>query len=329
MKTLRIENFGNPMEVTSIVELDSIPVTSSQVRVHLELSPINPADLLGIQGMYPQKKKLPSTFGSEGIGQIVEIGSDVSHLKIGDRIILPLGFDCWKDEFVLESKSLFALPPGDPKQLAMISINPPTAYALINDIIELNPGDWIIQNAANSAVGRYVIQICKDRGIKTINIVRRESLVAELKEIGADIVIVDNELLHNQIPEITADKSIKLGLDAVSGNGTNLLCKFMGEKGTIVIYGAMSGKPMLIDLGMVMKKDLTIRSFWLVHWLRETNRDKIKTVYTELTKLVAFKKLSAVVDSIFPLTQYQDAFKLAISSGRNGKVLFSGPAYSD
>src|SRR2546425_4584369 len=73
----------------------------------------------------------------------------------------------------------------------MLGINPPTAALLLNESIDLRPGDWVAQNAANSGVGRSLIAIAKARGLKTINFVRRPELVPELQAVGGDLVIVD------------------------------------------------------------------------------------------------------------------------------------------
>ncbi|MCH8907630.1 MAG: zinc-binding dehydrogenase, partial [Candidatus Heimdallarchaeota archaeon] len=205
----------------------------------------------------------------------------------------------------------------------------PTAYAMLTEFVNLQSGDWVVQNASNSAVGRYVISLAKKMGYKTINIVRRESLIDELMGLGADLVVVDGPGVVGQIREKVADGNVKLAFDAVSGPATNVLARILSRKGVIVAYGALSLELIQLNMAIIMSKDVTLRTFWLVHWLRESTRDKIQATYSKLIKMIADGELKAQIDATFPLDKYKDAFSLAMKGGRNGKVLFTGPAYSD
>jgi NADPH:quinone reductase-like Zn-dependent oxidoreductase len=70
------------------------------------------------------------------------------------------------------------------KQLAMLRINPPAGALMLSEYVDLKPGDWVVQNAANSGVGRAVIAIGKERGIQTINLVRRDDVIPEVVDGG-------------------------------------------------------------------------------------------------------------------------------------------------
>lgn len=328
MKGLEVTSFGDPLDVVSAKEMELPTLNSTDVVVELIASPINPSDILQIQDRYPARKKLPSIFGSEGIGKIHEIGNEVQNVKVGDIILLPLDVNTWQERLLIRSKHLFPLPSADQLQLSMISINPPTAYAMLTEFVNLQSGDWVVQNAANSAVGRYVISLAKKMGYKTINIVRRESLIDELMGLGADLVVVDGPGVVGQIREKVADGNVKLAFDAVSGPATNVLARILSRKGVIVAYGALSLELIQLNMAIIMSKDVTLRTFWLVHWLRESTRDKIQATYSKLIKMIADGELKAQIDATFPLDKYKDAFSLAMKGGRNGKVLFTGPAYS-
>ncbi|MHA2028651.1 MAG: zinc-dependent alcohol dehydrogenase family protein, partial [Candidatus Kariarchaeaceae archaeon] len=284
---LEVNSHGDPVEIISVKEVELQNMESDQVTVELIASPINPSDILQIQGLYPSQRKLPSIFGTEGIGTVVDIGSDVKNVKSGDTILLPLGSKTWKEKFVISSKGLFPLPSADPLQLAMIGINPPTAYAMLTEFVDLKEGDWIVQNAANSAVGRYVIILAKMLGFKTVNIVRRESLIAELKEIGADVVVVNGPELISQARNEVGDGHIKLAFDAIAGQATNTLAQLLTKKGVIVAYGALSLEFIQVNMGLMMSKNLKLMTFWLTHWLQNSPVDKIQNTYQELIKMIA------------------------------------------
>jgi NADPH:quinone reductase-like Zn-dependent oxidoreductase len=130
---------------------------------------------------------LPTVIGNEGVGRVLALGPGVENVKVGDRVLAPLSSFTWRERMVASANGLFALPlDADPQQLAMLAINPPTAALLLSEYVNLKPGEWVVQNSANSGVGRWVIAFAKTRGLKTVNIVRRSELVAELKAIGGD-----------------------------------------------------------------------------------------------------------------------------------------------
>jgi hypothetical protein len=105
----------------------------------------------------------------------------------------------------------------------MLAINPPTAALLLSEYVDLQPGEWVVRNAANSGVGRWVIAFAKTRGLKTVNIVRRPELVAELEAIGGDVVVVDSPVVPNRIKAAVGQAELRLALDGVSGPATGVL----------------------------------------------------------------------------------------------------------
>ncbi|MHA2170707.1 MAG: zinc-dependent alcohol dehydrogenase family protein [Candidatus Kariarchaeaceae archaeon] len=327
MKVARLNSFGDPKEVVELSDLQLPPFEEHDVLVSLEATPINPSNIYMIQGIYPTRQKPPINLGSEGIGKVVAIGDQVTHLKVGDRVLLPVGQPAWADQFVIPSKLLFPLPDADPLQLAMIGINPPTAYAMLTEFVSLQPGDWVIQNAANSAVGRYVIELCKIWGYRTLNIVRRESLVTELMALGADVVLVDGDDLPRRVRESIGEDKIQLGFDAVAGEASNRLIQCLGHGGILVVYGALSLQNIQVNMGVLMAKDLTVKSFWLSRWFPQTDQKKVKETFSKLIELIAQKKLLARVDKTYQLSEISEAIEHAMQEGRDGKILLTGPAY--
>ena len=183
---------GNPAEVVRVEQQELPEIKPGDVRIRILAAPINPADLNMIEGKYPILQALLAVPGMEGAGVVEAAGKEVTHLNIGDQVLLPHGVGTWREACVCAAHGVVAVPEGiEPAQAAMLKINPATAWRMLHDFAELKPGDWVIQNAANSGVGRAVIQIAKDLGLHTVNIVRRESLAAELEAIGADAVLMD------------------------------------------------------------------------------------------------------------------------------------------
>jgi NADPH:quinone reductase-like Zn-dependent oxidoreductase len=167
---------------------------------------------------------------------------------------------------VVPASGLFALPPGaDPQQLSMLAINPPTAALLLSEYVNLKPGEWVVQNSANSSVGRWVIAFAKTRGLKTVNIVRRPELVRELQAIGGDVVVVDSPDASKEIKAAVGQAELHLALDGVSGPATGVLASTLSPHGTLVSFAAMSQAPMSISPLDVIFKPITVRGFWLGH----------------------------------------------------------------
>ena len=186
MQAIQIEAFGNPAEVMKVVDVPDVGAPAEgEVVIALEASPINMSDLLMISGRYGYRPKLPSVMGTEGVGRVIAVGGGVRHLKQGDRTLVPYPAPAWAERIKTDASRLRPLPSGDVHQLAMLGINPPTAYLMLTDFVTLPSGSWVIQNSANSGVGRALIPIAKSLGLKTVNVVRRDDVVAEIKAIGA------------------------------------------------------------------------------------------------------------------------------------------------
>src|SRR5260221_5800639 len=200
MRGAMIKAFG---EASDVLELVDVPEPTGpavgEVLVDVEFAPVNMNDLYVIQGTFPVRPALPSFVGNEGVGRILAVGSGVEHLKVGDRVLIPLYAFSWRERLVVPARGLFSLREADHRQLALLGINRPTASLLLDEASDLKPGDWVVQNAANSGVGRSLIAIAKARGLKTINLVRRPELVHELRAIGGDLVLVDEDGVLDKI----------------------------------------------------------------------------------------------------------------------------------
>src|ERR1043165_4096229 len=184
MKTINAavyETHGNPADVLHVESQPWPTPAPGEVVVKMNAAPINPADLNQIEGKYPVRAELPATPGFEGAGIVVDVGSDVKGLTRGALVILPHNVGTWRDAGAVQGGEM-GCGPADikPVHAAMLKINPMTAWRLLHDYVELAPGDWLIQNAANSAVGRAVIAIARELGFKTVNVVRRAELLDSL-----------------------------------------------------------------------------------------------------------------------------------------------------
>src|SRR5438045_7962319 len=245
------ETHGNPADVLQVEWRRGWTPAVDESVVKMCAAPINPADLNQIEGKYPVRPALPATPGFEGAGVVVELGAGVKGLTSGALVILPHNVGTWRDAVPVKVEELVVVPEGiEPVQAAMLKINPLTAWRLLHDYVDLQKGDWLIQNAANSAAGRDVIQIAHELGYKTVNVVRRAELVDELRAEGGDVVLVDGENVRQEAKEATSGEPIRLGLNAVGGDSALRLANCLAFGGTLVSFGAMSLQPLKIPTGL-------------------------------------------------------------------------------
>jgi NADPH:quinone reductase-like Zn-dependent oxidoreductase len=317
MRAVQLTTYGNPVEGLKYVDL-SEPESAgpSQVLIGVEFSPINPSDLLLAQGIYGIRPALPTVIGGEGVGRVLAVGAGVENVKVGDRVLAPLSSFTWRERMVVPASGLFALPPGaDPQQLSMLAINPPTAALLLNEYVNLKPGEWVVQNSANSSVGRWVIAFAKARGLKTANIVRRSELVAELQAIGGDVVVVDSRDASKEIKAAIGQAELRLALDGVSGPATGVLASTLSPQGTLVSFAAMSHAPMSISPADVIFKPITMRGFWLGH---PESAAKAAPAVAQAAEMIASGRVHIPVAATYALSSIKEAVAHA---QRGGKIL--------
>src|SRR5213082_931117 len=257
IKAIVYERHGNPAEVLQIKTEPWPEPAVDEAIVATRAAPINPADINAIEGKYPGRREVPAVPGFEGAGLVVEVGADVSTIAKGALVILPHNIGTWREALAVEASELVAVPPEiEPVHAAMLKINPLTAWLLLHGYVDLARGDWLIQNAANSAAGRAVIQIARELGFKTVNVVRRAELIDELRAEGGDVVLVDGEKLRDEVKTATNGEPIRLGLNAVGGESALHLANCLAFGGTLVSFGAMSLQPLKIPTGLLIFKDL-------------------------------------------------------------------------
>ncbi|XP_029959088.1 enoyl-[acyl-carrier-protein] reductase, mitochondrial [Salarias fasciatus] len=301
-RALVYRTHGEPSRVIQLENVDLPPVGANDVLVKVLAAPINPSDINMIQGTYAILPDLPAVGGNEGVAQVLEVGSQVKSLKAGDWVIpKDAGLGMWRTEAVLAEKDVISLPNNIPLlSAATLGVNPCTAFRMLSDFEDLQPGDSVIQNAANSAVGHAVIQIAAARGIKTINVVRDRpefrELSERLKAIGASHVIKEEALRRPEIKELfkTCPKP-KLALNGVGGKSATELLRHLKIGGCMVTYGGMSKQPVTVPVSALIFKDVKIRGFWVTQWKRDQCHDgkEFRAMLDELCSLVQQGKLTA------------------------------------
>ena len=322
MKQAILERYGKPEESVRCADTPEIGAPAAgEVVFDVLAFPINPADISMCRGGYRLRPTLPATPGAECLGRVTAVGAGVLHVRPGD-LVINLQRENWAQRRRVKGDDVIPVPPGiDVLQGAMLRINPPTALLLLTDIVALKPGDWVIQNVANSAVGRLVITLARARGFKTVNVVRRESLFAELTSLGADACVVDGPDLAERVKTLTGGASVRLGLDAVSGQATARLSACVGEGGVVCNYGSMSGEDPVMSRAALVGNGQTLVGFILGRGLATRSLAQIRAIYADLGEQVLKGILSAPVEKVYPIEEIPMALAHAQRGERTGKVL--------
>lgn len=295
-------------------------VRGNQAKVRLLAAVIHPSDMGMIMGSYGRLKELPAVAGREGVGEVVEVGEEVSSVQVGDRVRFPEEQGAWQTACVVSADSLWKIPDNIPVELAaMAFINPPTAWRLLRDG-NLQEGEWVVQNAANSAVGQFVIQMARSMSLKTLNVVRNPDYIEPLKKLGADEVVLEGSGYEKKIDELTEGKGVRLALNSVGGESANRLVKALGFGGQHVTFGGMTGEPIRFPTRALIFEQVQLRGFWLDLWYRQNSRDRIEIMFNRMFAMMQNGELSAPVDQSFKLEAFQEALE-ANRNSRLGKVL--------
>ena len=317
------QTHGNPADVLQVETRPWPTPAAGEAVVKMSAAPINPADLNQIEGKYPVRPQLPATPGFEGAGIVLESGAGVNGLTSGVLVIVPHNVGTWRDAIAVKAEDLVIVPDGiEPVQAAMLKINPLTAWRLLHDYVDLQKGDWLIQNASNSAAGRDVIQIAHELGYKTVNVVRRAEVVDELRAERGDVVLVDGDNLREEVKSATGGASIRLGLNSVGGDSALRLANCLAPGGTLVSFGAMSLQPLKIPTGLLIFKDLRFRGIWINKWYDNATSAQRMEAFQSLFDMASRGLLKTKVEKAYPLAEAKAAVAHAAQGKRSGKIIF-------
>jgi NADPH:quinone reductase-like Zn-dependent oxidoreductase len=322
MKAAELTRVGPAEQVVVCKEVPDAPAPGKgEATIELIACSINPADILGIEGNYASIPETPSPLGIEGAGRVTAIGDGLKDLAVGD-LVMSLYRANWSQHLTLPADQLVKLPANiDPEQAAMMKVNAATALLMLQKYVKLKPGDWVIQNAANSGVGTDVIKLARKLDLHTVNVVRRKELIRPMHDMGANVVVLEGPDLAKRVASATNGAEIKLGLDAVAGNAVQDMAECLAPGGTIVNYGLLSGKPCTLDPHQVVFRDITLTGFWLAKLMRGMSKKKIRELYGELSGYFLDGTLKVAVEARYGLEDIQKAMAHAKREGRGGKVL--------
>lgn len=325
MKAVQFDRFGDPAEVLAVRDVPKPIPTRGDVLVRMLASPVNPSDLMYIAGQYGlSPDALPATPGFEGVGVVEASGGGfLGWLRKGKRVaVLNDRRGNWGEYAVTTARQVIPVPTDIPDaQAASFFVNPATALVTTQYVLKVQPGEWLLQSAAGSEVGKMVIRLGKKFGFKTINVVRRRAQVEELKKLGADVVLVEGDgPIPAQVIQYSAG-GVKHAIDCVGGaTGTGVI-QSLAVGGKCLLYGTLSGQPITLESRLLMTGGKSVHGFWLGGWAKAQRVLTMLGLFKRIRGLMREGVLTTEVAAEYPLDRVADAVRHAASPARGGKVL--------
>lgn len=326
MRAIRFAQHGEP---SSVLAVEDVPVPEpgeGEVRVRILETPVNPSDLLYVRGHYAGvQAKFPAAAGFEGVGIVDAVGSEVNDVATGQRVSVVNGTGGnWAEYSVVPATDLFHVPDEIPdEQVASFVINPASAILMVRHVLAVPKGEWLLQSAAGSELGRMIIRLAKRDGIRTANVIRRREAAAELETLGADAIIVSTEgPIDEQVRRMIDPEGVKYAIDPVVGETGTQIFKALHEDGRMLVYGSLTGEPIRVgeDPRFILAGRRILEVYWLGYWLPRLDSPQREQLGRDIVQLMRDGIVETSPGRKCSLEQISDAVAQAEQKGRRGKV---------
>lgn len=325
MKAIVFDRFGEPGEVLRVQDVPTPEPGPGEVLVRMIASPINPSDLMVVRGLYGVLPSLPATPGFEGVGVVEKAGRGlIGMFAKGKRVaVINHRGGNWAEYVVIPAKQARPVASDIPDdQVASFFVNPATVVALVKHVLAVPPGETLLHSAAGSSLGKMIIRYCKQEGIRTMNVVRRQAAMAELKALGGDHVIATEDgPADEQIARLTGGQGARFALDPVGGATGTQIFNALAENGRMVVYGTLTNQPIAVDSRRMIAGRRTLEGFWLGHWMRGRSIPQSLILFKEIARQMRAGVLTTEIAGKYPLDAIVDAARAAEAVGKPGKVL--------
>jgi NADPH:quinone reductase-like Zn-dependent oxidoreductase len=284
-------------------ERTNVPTPDAgQALIKVHLAAINPSDIHFIKGEYGQPRVAGVPAGFEAVGEVIAGDTPLKGQRVS---FFATESGTWAEYALTDASNLVPCRPdlADVDAAGQL-VNPLTAIAMF-DIVKESGADSFIVNAAGSQLGKLLIALGRDHGVKPIAIVRRAAQVAALQELGAAEVIVSSAADAQAVVE-TAIKALKprILLDAVGDQFTADVFFAMPNKARWVNYGKLStDAPALTNMGQLIFQGKQIEGFWLTRWMKQVDPARIPQAFMEIQERFVSKTWVTDVAGIVPLSE--------------------------
>lgn len=325
MNAAVFDRFGPPRDVLQVRDIPKPEPRRGEVLVRMLASPINPSDIMYVEGRYTIKPQLPATPGFEGVGVVEATGGGIlGWLRKGKRVAVINGErGNWADYTITSARLVVPVPVGIPdEQAATFFVNPATAIAITRKVLAVPPGEWLLQSAAGGELGKMIIRLGKRHGFKTMNVVRRREQVEELNKLGANEVIVESDgPIDEQVKRLTNNQGVKFAIDPVGGTTGSDVIASLGAGGRGLLFGSLSDQPLSLHPRKLLSAAIRIEGFWLGDWAKRQSIPTMLRLFREVRGLLKDGTLTSDIAATYPLSRVAEAAEHAMRPGKGGKVI--------
>ena len=323
MKAIICRRFG-PLEDLRYEDISDPLVRPNQVRVRIRVSSIGFMDTLMIKGLYQLKPELPYIPGACGAGDVLEVGSSVRSVKVGDRVSFLNYYGAFAEQIATDESAVVVLPNHmDYEQAATYRLSYSPAYLALAYRARLQPGETFLMTGAAGGVGLAAIRLAKVLGARVIAAVGDDAKRGVLREVGADEVVNYNtEDLRERVNALTGGRGADVILDVVGGDVFDQCMRCVAPFGRVVVMGFTSGRIPEVKTNRLLLKNCSVIGVWLGDF---TTRDVqgSQRMNAELLALAAQGKIPAVISRHFPLSEAVVAMQAVLSRSTVGKIVLT------
>lgn len=312
------------------VQIQEVPLEhpgANEILVQTRYSGVNAADYLQAAGRYLAPSKPPFDLGSEAVGVVVAVGSEVTHIKEGDAV-LAIGYG-YREYFTMPARRAIPVPQASAEVLTL-GISGLTASIALERTGEMSSGETVLVTAAAGGTGSFAVQLAKIAGNHVIGTCGSEEKVDYLRSLGCDRPVnYRTESLRDVIKAEYPD-GVNIVFEGVGGEMFDTALNSLAVHGRLIAIGSISeyeSGPQKVEQIRVsyrlLNKSASIRGFWLMHFFRHTAEHMQK-----LLGLLAEGKLQLSVDAngFQGVEGGLDALEYMYEGKNIGKVVVAFPA---
>ena len=339
MKAVQIHKHGN-LDVLQFNNISEPRCEKDKVKIKIHASAINHLDIWVRNGLPGVNMRLPMILGSDGSGIIIEKGSDVEGLKMGDEVVIQPGIFCGKcahckvgnenicyqygilgetvngiqaEYIVIDPINIYAKPDHlSFAEAASMQLVFMTAYQMLTRRAKIQNNETILIYGGTSGVGSAAIQICREMGLNVITTVGNHGKVKHAEKMGANHVLIHSDKnWPNEVKVITEKRGVDIVFEHVGQATWNQSLNLLSRGGRIVTCGATTGQDVSINLTHLFIKQ---------HSIIGSTMSSLCT-FKEVMEKIHNRVYSPFVDEVFKMEDVRQAHKYIENSEHKGKVV--------
>src|SRR5216683_1951559 len=322
MKAIRCREWGAP-DVLRLEEAESPRLQRHQVRIRVRAAGVNFADSLMVGGTYQVKPPFPFTPGLEAAGEIVETGSAVDGLRVGQRALAVLrNGGGYAEEIVLDAAAVVPIPDAmDFVTAAAFPVAYGTSHFALTHRGHLQPGETLLVLGAAGGVGLTAVEIGKELGARVIAAAGGPDKLAVARQHGADELIdYQTESIRDRVRELTGGLGADVVFDPVGGDAFDQALRAVNWEARMLVIGFAAGRIQSVPANLILVKNISVIG---VVWGAQAARDPV-LVSRNLALLLTWweaGRLKPVVARTFPLAEAGAAMHALLSRRHAGKIV--------